>query len=155
MILLWVHISYMKLPLNAVKSSFKICKTSPCTLQLISYYSCPPGRVQRSNFISLTAFPSVNFTLTWKPLRQNADFAVCFTGLQIFASKYQEDNIQVREGSNRSIYPVSQPPIFKTASALLIRHMFCKEAPLGSVRSVPGIHWTWGHAVKAPEKCSD
>lgn len=157
MILLWIQISYMKLHYMQLNQASKLAKPAPAHYSSISHYSCPLGWVQRFNPISLIAFPSVNFTLIHlQATKAKSRFcAVYFTGLWIFASKSLEDSVKMNWGSNRSVYTVSHPPIFKKVSALVTRRMFCKEAPLGTVRSVPGIRWTWGHAVRAPEKCSD
>lgn len=127
----------------------KLAKPDPARYSSISHYSCPPGWVQRFNLISLEAFPSVNFTLIHLQVAKEKMQILHSTFYRFMSFLPVNLYKTAHKLGIKQKYICCQPPShFLEVSTLVIRCMFCKEAPQGTVRSVPGIQWTWGHAVK-------
>lgn len=131
----------------------KLAKPAPAHYSSISRYSCPLGWVQKFNLISLKAFPCVNFRLIHLQVTTaKCRFCrVCFTGLWIFCQQISRTQSANKLGIKQKYIYCQPSSHFSEVSALVIRCMFCKKVPQGTVRSVPGIRWTWGHAVRVAQ----
>lgn len=132
----------------------KLAKPAPAHYSSISCNSCPLGWVQRFNLIISSAWKHflllIFHSFTYRSLRQKCRFCtVCFTGLIIFCQQIFARQHTNKLGIKKKYICCQSSSHFLEVSALVISCMFCKEASQGAVRSVPGIQWTWGQAVRA------